>query len=81
MANGKPNTAETRYEVTIVTVGTAHNIRHLYDSATTPIPQMVTIGGVKKDTTSISPVENVADGRKRWSNSDENSVIAEDAIK
>ncbi|UCD96550.1 MAG: hypothetical protein JSV35_00400 [Candidatus Bathyarchaeota archaeon] len=81
MDKGKPNTAETRYEAIIVTAGTAHSMRYLYENIATPTPHTVTIGGVRNDTASISLADREAIGRKRRSDSGENNVINKDAIK
>lgn len=66
----------------IAEVGTAHIILHLYDSAVMPIPQIVRIGGAKKDTTSISlAFKETNAGCSLRTSSDESSIIREDVTK
>lgn len=61
MDNGKLNIDEIKYEAMKQIAGTAHNIRCLYVNITNPIPQIVRMGGAKKDTIISSTVDREPD--------------------
>jgi hypothetical protein len=80
--SGKLNRPESINDAMKIVVGIEHNIRHLLKHNTMPIPQIVTIGGIKKNIIT-SPIANggSANGRKISTSSGANSPTKNDTLK